>query len=52
MHIKDWAKFQHFKASQIVSDKGFKKLGAAQSHQTSWKKSVYEVYEQFELNRE
>lgn len=48
----DCAKFQHFKASQIVSDKGFKNLGAAQSHQASWKKSVYQVYEQFELNRE
>lgn len=48
----DCAKFQHFKASQIVSDKGFKNLGSSQSHQASWKKSVYEVYEQFELNRE
>lgn len=48
----DCAKFQHFKASHIVSDKGFKKLGAAQSHQSSWKKTVYEIYEQFELNRE
>ena len=48
----DCAKFQHFKASQIVSDKGFKNLGAAQSHHASWKKSVYQVYEQFELNRE
>lgn len=48
----DCAKFQHFKASHIVSDKGFKNLGSAQSHQKSWKKSVYEVYEQFELNRE
>lgn len=48
----DCAKFQHFKASQIVSDKGFKSLGSAQSHQATWKKSVYEVYEQFELNRE
>ena len=48
----DCAKFQHFKASQIVSDHGFKKLGSAQSHQASWKKSVYQVYEQYELNRE
>ena len=48
----DCAKFQHFKASQIVSDRGFKKLGSAQSHQASWKKSVYQVYEQYELNRE
>ena len=48
----DCAKFQHFKASQIVSDHGFKKLGSAQSHQASWKKSVYQIYEQYELNRE
>jgi N-acetylneuraminate synthase len=48
----DCAKFQHFKASKIVSDLGFKSLGAAKSHQSSWKKSVYEVYEKFELNRE
>jgi len=48
----DCAKFQHFKASKIVSDKGFKNLRQTNSHQTAWKKSVYEVYEQFELNRE
>ena len=48
----DCAKFQHFKASKIVSDRGFKSLGAAKSHQSTWKKSVYEVYEKFELNRE
>jgi len=47
----DCAKFQHFKASQIVSDHGFKKLGSAQSHQAAWNKSVYQVYEQYELNR-
>jgi sialic acid synthase SpsE len=48
----DCAKFQHFKASKIVSDQGFKSLGGAKSHQSAWKKSVYEVYEKFELNRE
>ena len=37
------AKFQHFKASTIVSDKGFKKLGKI-THQSKWKKSVFEVY--------
>lgn len=40
----DAAKFQHFKAETIVSDHGFKSLGGQQSHQTSWKKSVFEVY--------
>ena len=39
------AKFQHFKASTIVSDFAFKKLGSNQSHQSKWKKSVYEVYD-------
>ena len=37
------AKFQHFKAKTIVSDKGFKKLGKI-THQSKWKKSVFEVY--------
>lgn len=38
------AKFQHFRAPHIVSDYGFKALGGQQSHQASWKKSVFEVY--------
>ena len=38
-------KFQHFKASTIVSDKGFKDLGSNLSHQSSWGKSIYEVYQ-------
>lgn len=42
----DAAKFQNFKAATIVSDKGFKSMGAQLSHQSSWKKSVYEVYEE------
>jgi sialic acid synthase SpsE len=41
----DAAKFQHFQAPSIVSDVGFKSLGDQQSHQSTWKKSVYEVYE-------
>jgi len=40
----DAAKFQHFKAQTIVSDKGFKDLGSQQSHQSEWGKSVYDVY--------
>lgn len=40
----DAAKFQHFKAETIVSDYGFRHLDGVQSHQTSWKKSVFEVY--------
>jgi len=37
------AKFQHFEASTIVSDKGFKQLNI-NSHQSKWDKSVFEVY--------
>lgn len=40
----DAAKFQHFKAETIVSDYGFSVLGGHQSHQSSWKKPVFEVY--------
>lgn len=40
----DAAKFQNFRAPKIVSDYGFKALGSQQSHQSSWKKSVFEVY--------
>jgi len=41
----DAAKFQHFKAESIVSDHGFRTLGTQQAHQSSWKKSVFEVYQ-------
>ncbi len=40
----DAAKFQHFSAETIVSDYGFKKLGSNLSHQSEWKKSVFDVY--------
>jgi sialic acid synthase SpsE len=38
------AKFQHFSAGTIVSDKGFKALNGGSSHQSKWKKSVFDVY--------
>ena len=41
----DAAKFQNFRAPKIVSDYGFKALGGQLSHQTTWGKSVYEVYD-------
>ena len=47
----DAAKFQHFKAKDIVSDRSFKVLGQM-SHQKNWGKSVFEIYEQYEINRE
>ena len=40
----DAAKFQNFKAPTIVSKKGFENMGGQLSHQSSWKKSVFDVY--------
>ncbi|HEX9028863.1 MAG TPA: N-acetylneuraminate synthase family protein [Anaerolineales bacterium] len=40
----DAAKFQNFRAPQIVSDYGFTHMGGQVSHQASWKKSVFQVY--------
>lgn len=40
----DAAKFQHFTADTIVSDHGFRALGGEKSHQSNWKKPVFDVY--------
>lgn len=48
----DAVKFQHFHADKIVSDIGFKKIVGQGSHQSNWKKSVYDVFKQYEFNRE
>ena len=48
----DAVKFQHFLADKIVSNYGFKKLGAQAGHQAAWKKSVYETYKDAEFNRD
>lgn len=48
----DAAKFQHFKAEKIVSDHGFKSLGAQLGHQAAWDKPVFEIYRAYEVNRE
>ena len=40
----DAAKFQNFRASKIVSQRGFESLGRSVSHQATWKKPVYETY--------
>lgn len=45
----DAAKFQNFKAETIVSKNGFESLGAQLSHQASWKKSVFETYQDASL---
>jgi N-acetylneuraminate synthase len=42
----DAAKFQNFRAPQIVSDYGFRSMGSQQSHQARWTKPVFEVYKE------
>ncbi len=48
----DAAKFQNFSAPKIVSDYGFRRLGGQRSHQASWKKSVFEVYQDASIPHE
>ena len=40
----DAAKFQNFRAPEIVSDYGFRAMEDQVSHQAKWSKSVFEVY--------
>lgn len=47
----DVAKFQNFKANKIVSKKAFDNM-PKQTHQSSWEKSVYEVYEDASIEDE
>lgn len=48
----DCAKFQHFEAGSIVSDKGFRDIGKLQTHQSGWEKSVSEIYDQYHTKRD
>lgn len=48
----DAAKFQHFRAELIVSDRGFKSLGSQQSHQANWSNSVFDVYKSATVSRD
>ncbi len=41
----DAVKFQHFRASRIVSARGFETLGRGLSHQAAWRRPVVAVYE-------
>lgn len=43
------AKFQNFRASTIVSKKGFIELGEKLSHQSKWEKDVFDVYKSAEV---
>jgi len=45
----DAAKFQNFRAAKIVSDYGFRTMEGKQSHQSGWKRSVVEVYQDASL---
>jgi N-acetylneuraminate synthase len=40
----DAAKFQNFRAPEIVSDYGFRHMSAQVSHQATWKKSVFQFF--------
>lgn len=46
------AKFQNFRAAKIVSDYGFQSMGKQVSHQSSWKKSISQVYREASLSWE
>tara|TARA_B100002019_G_C21235161_1_gene582300 strand:+ start:217 stop:1269 length:1053 start_codon:yes stop_codon:yes gene_type:complete len=48
----DCAKFQHFLANKIVNDKEFQQITSLKTHQSDWKKSVSEIYDQYHFRRE
>ena len=47
----DAAKFQNFQADKIVSKTGFDNMKGKLSHQSKWKKSVFEVYEDASISK-
>ena len=48
----DAAKFQNFSANKIVSKQGFESMKGKLSHQSKWKKSVFEIYEDASINKD
>lgn len=48
----DCAKFQHFLADKIVNDVEFAKIESLQTHQSTWKKSVAKIYDDYHFRRE
>jgi sialic acid synthase SpsE len=46
----DAAKFQNFKAHKIVSNYGFENLQSKLAHQSSWQKSVFDIYHEASIN--
>ena len=48
----DAAKFQNFQVDKIVSKTGFDNMKGKLSHQSKWKKSVFEVYEDASISKD
>jgi N-acetylneuraminate synthase len=48
----DSVKFQHFEAEKIVNDLEFNRLNDTSTHQSTWKKSVSEIYDEYHFKRE
>lgn len=48
----DAAKFQNFQANKIVSKTGFDKMKGKLSHQSKWKKSVFEIYKDASISKD
>tara|TARA_Y100001954_G_C15774093_1_gene585977 strand:+ start:550 stop:1620 length:1071 start_codon:yes stop_codon:yes gene_type:complete len=48
----DAAKFQNFQAEKIVSKLGFELMSGKLSHQSGWKKSVFEVYKDASISKD
>ena len=48
----DAAKFQNFQADKIVSKTGFDNMKGKLSHQSKWKKSVFEVYKDASISKD
>jgi len=45
----DAVKFQNHNCDKYVSDLGFQQLGKKMSHQSKWKKTIYEIYKDAEI---
>lgn len=48
----DAAKFQNFQANKIVSKTGFDNMKGKLSHQSKWKKSVFEIYQDASISKD
>jgi len=48
----DAAKFQNFRASKIVSERGFAAIADSSSHQAAWKRPVVQIYREASLSWE